>query len=301
MDGVLAFDFGGTKVAVALSDHNGHVLAENQVGSVKSGGMDFLRTVIACGQDLLASREETHLVGIGIGMCGVVTKDQIELAPNLYGMEKVNLCAIMTAAFHVPVRMENDVKAAALAELRRGELANTDYGLYVNLGTGVSVSMTYGDQVMRGHNGASGEIAYLMQNRKDNKTYQSGHASFEEFASGSGIARRATEHFGTPLPTKEVFALAGKDEEYRAFVDEALSEIGYQIANLSIFWNPQKIVVGGGMAASFSLLRAAIEERLKQCVPYPPKLVRSHFKQNAGLYGAVELGLIAARAKCSNQ
>ncbi|MCO7174815.1 ROK family protein [Sporolactobacillus kofuensis] len=297
MDVVLAFDFGGTKVAAALADYQGQLLVQDQVESLKSGGMEFLKTVISCGQGLLARVDGANLVSIGIGMCGAVTGDHVELAPNLYGMEKLNLCAIMTDAFHVPAHMENDVKAAALAELHRGELKGTDYGLYVNFGTGVSVGLTCGDHVMRGHNGASGEIAYLMQNRNDKSAYQSGHASFEEFASGSGIARRASDHFGKPLSTKMVFELARNDEDYRAFIDEAASEIGYQIANLAIIWNPQKIVMGGGMTASFSMIQEAIEERLNQCVPYPPKLVLSHFQQNAGLYGAAELALIATGAK----
>lgn len=286
---ILAYDFGGTKVGLALVDTDRTILKKSRVSSITSSGSDLLEQAIQEGKALLNSISDCELVAVGIGICGVVFSDHIEFAPNLSGAEKLNIAQIMTDAFHVPVTMENDVKAAALAELRQGNLKGTDYGLYINFGTGISAAFTAGNQIMRGHNGASGEVAYLTQSRQDKATFKSGHASFEEFSSGSGISRRFFENFGQSLTSKEIFERSGSSFEAKSLIAESCAEIGYQVANLATMWNPEKIVIGGGMAASYAPIHDAIIAKLAENVPYPPAVVRSYYLQDASLYGAIEL------------
>lgn len=289
---ILAYDFGGTKVGIALVDADRAILKKGRVKSVNVTGLDLLNQVIEEGRKLLDSVGSCELVAVGIGICGVVFPDHIEFAPNLPGSEELNIPRIMNDAFHVPVAIENDVKAAALAELRQGNLKGTDYGLYVNFGTGISAGFTEGDRVMRGHNGAAGEIAYLAQNRQDAATFKSGHASFEEFASGSGLSRRFSEQCGRNLSAKEIFEASGTNPEAKKLVSEACDEIAYQVANLVIMWNPERIVIGGGMAPDPEIYDA-VTAKLKESVPYPPAVVRSRYSRDASLYGAIELAFSA--------
>lgn len=288
---VLAYDFGGTKVGVALADTSRKILMKSRIQSSGVSGLVLLNQVIEEGKKLLDRANDCELVAVGVGICGVVFQDHIELAPNLSGTENLNIRRILADAFRVPAAMENDVMAATLAELRQGNLRGTDYGLYVNFGTGIAAGFTAGDTVMRGHNGAAGEIGYLMQSRHDPATFKSGHASFEEFASGSGISQRFLDETGKKLTTKEIFETCESDPDVRAFISQTCDEIGHQVANLAIIWDPEKIVIGGGMAASFTPIHDAILAKLQENVPYPPDVVRSCFLQDASLYGAIELAL----------
>ncbi|WP_100486880.1 ROK family protein [Sporolactobacillus pectinivorans] len=288
---ILAYDFGGTKVGAALADKNRRIIKKTRI---KSSGVPvavLLRRVVEMGNALLESVNDCMLVAVGVSMCGVVFKDHIELAPNLSGIEELNVRRMLIDAFHVRVVMENDVLAATLVELRRGNLKGTDYGLYVNFGTGIAAGFTAGNSIMRGHQGAAGEIGYLMKSRDDTATFKSGHASFEEFSSGAGVEKRFSEDYGRTRTAKEIFETSQSGTEIGKFVSEVCSEIGYQIANLAVMWNPEKIVIGGGMAASFAQLQGAILKKLHENVPYPPELVRSYFLQDASLYGAIELAL----------
>lgn len=286
---ILAYDFGGTKVGIALVDEKRTILEKSRIKSLGVPGPDLMNKVIEEGKKLLDGAGACELTAVGIVICGVVFSDHIEFAPNLSGTENLNIRKIMADAFNVPAEMENDVKAAALAEVRQGNLKGTDYGLYVNFGTGISAGFTAGNHVMRGHSGAAGEIAYLMQSRCDRATFKTGHASFEEFASGSGIARRFSEEYGKNLTAKEVIEAGKSNPEAKKFVSEVCEEIGYQVANLAVMWNPEKIVIGGGMAAAYDLLHDAIAVKLEENVPYPPAVERSYYLQDASLYGAIEL------------
>lgn len=290
---ILAYDFGGTKVGIALVDTNRTILKKSRIHSMSVSSSDLMSQVIEEGKRLLDSVGTCELIAVGIGICGVVFPDHIEFVPNLSGAEDLDIRQIMADAFHVPVAMENDVKAATLAELRQGNLKGTDYGLYINFGTGISAGFTVGDHVMRGHNGAAGEIAYLTQNRQDTSTFKSGHASFEEFASGSGISRRFSEDHGQNLTAKEIFEVSESNSQAKDLVSEACDEIGHQVANLATMWNPEKIVIGGGMSGDYAIIHDAIMAKLEECVAYPPTVVRSHYLQDASLYGAIELAFSA--------
>jgi glucokinase len=290
---ILAYDFGGTKVGIALVDTSRTILKRSRIQSVRVSSSDLLSQVIEEGKRLLGSVGNCELIAVGIGICGVVFSDHIEVVPNLSGAEDLDIRQIIADAFHVPAVMENDVKAATLAELRQGNLNGTDYGLYINFGTGISAGFTVGDHVMRGHNGAAGEIAYLTQNRQDPDTFKSGHASFEEFASGSGISRRFLEDHGQNLTAKEIFEVSKLNPEAKDLVSEACDEIGHQVANLATMWNPERIVIGGGMSADYDIIHDAITAKLEECVAYPPTVVRSHYLQDASLYGAIELAFSA--------
>jgi glucokinase len=286
---ILAYDFGGTKIGIALASKNREILCKRQV---KSGGIparQLLPKIIQTGNELISHYKGKKLVGTGVSMCGVVHQNYIDLAPNLPGVSELNIHRMLTEAFHVPVIMDNDVKAATLAELRQGYLKNTDFGMYINFGTGISAGLTAGNQVIHGHDGAAGEIGYLAMNCKDSASFRSGHASFEEFCSGSGIARRYEERTGTPLNAKRIFERSATNPEIHSFVTEICEEISFQVANLATLWNPERIVIGGGMVESYEILHHSIERRLKSYVPYPPELVRSYFQQEASLYGAIEL------------
>jgi glucokinase len=183
------------------------------------------------------------------------------------------------------------VKAAALAEVRRGALQGKDYGIYLNMGTGIAMAFTLGDRVLQGHNGASGEMAYFLRSKEEKLGFHEGVAPFEEHCGGRGIGERASRHFGEPMTAKQLYARAATDESARQFLEETYQEIAFQLTNIIISWDPQIVVFGGGMAAGNHEILPYIRKRVEQFVPFPPELVLAHFDRDAGLYGAIELAL----------
>ncbi|MFT8363021.1 MAG: ROK family protein [Sporolactobacillus sp.] len=291
---LIALDFGGTNVGIALTNCRGNILIRDYVKNSGKRADVLLEDVVARCFDLLSSYTDYEPIGIGIAMCGVVKGDAITMIPNLPGMETIHLHSYMKSRFHVPVRVENDVHVATFAELKNGYLKGTDYGLYINFGTGISAGITVGNHVLSGHNGAAGEIGYLMRDGKDTLTFRSGHASFEEFAGGSGISRRASATFNTAMTTEQLFRESENDLHKQAFINEICEEISFQVANLAITFNPQRIVLGGGMIVPNGLIHQRISQAIKENTPYPPEILISTFGKDASLFGAIELAMLAA-------
>ncbi|MFD2618673.1 ROK family protein [Terrilactibacillus laevilacticus] len=286
---LLAFDFGGTKAAIAIADQSKKILIRKEIVSAGRDGKEILKEAIDVAQEMIQIADG-QLTGIGISTIGVVSGDYVDLAPNIMGWEDINLQRNMRDVFgEVTIRMENDVKTATIAELRRGNLKNTSYGLYVNLGTGISAGYTIGDKVVRGANGAAGEIAYLLKNRNEEKGFKQEAAPFEAFSSGIGIAMRLKEKTGLFKQTKDWFSEYKKDSLVTDVIDEALQEIGAQVANLATAWNPEKVVIGGGMVRNKDIIFPIIKQYIDKFVPFVPSMKEARFSHDASLIGAIEM------------
>ncbi|MED1203620.1 ROK family protein [Heyndrickxia acidicola] len=300
---LLAIDFGGTKVAIATADLKQGILKRTEITSRNINGYKLIQRALDTAQRLLEDTKKENdldLAAIGIGTFGVVFEDHVELAPNVEDWDKINIGEHVKDRFgNIPFSIENDVKAAALAELRKGALKGTDHGLYINFGTGISAGFTFGNQVIRGHNGAAGEIAYLLKSKQEMKGFQSNYAPFEAYASGSGLSERAKNDFGNEMTVEKLFSEAKDNPEKRTFLKDTFNEIGFQIANLAIAWNPEKIVLGGGLMHQFNTILPTIESYFQQFVPYQPKIEKAHFDRDASLFGAVELAHDLLRGKTS--
>ncbi|WP_169306657.1 ROK family protein [Cohnella pontilimi] len=293
---VLAFDFGGTKMAIATATPDREILERVELSTVECGdGPTALEKALSAGRELVERTKQSYggeLAGVGISTMGITHADRVEMAPNVPGWDQLHIPGAMQAAFPgVPIRIDNDVKAAALAEVRRGALQGKDYGIYVNMGTGIAITFTLGDRVLQGHNGASGEVAYFLRSQDEKAGYHQGVAPFEEHCGGKGIGDQASKHFGEPLTAKQLYARAATDEAARKFLDDRYQEIAFHLINLVIAWDPEIVVFGGGMAARNEEVLPYLRKRVEQFVPYPPQLVLARFESDAGLYGAIELAL----------
>ena len=155
---VLGMDIGGTKIALAVCDLDGHCVAQEEVATrPEEGGPMVLARAISAGRALLAGVEgDYQLAAIGISTIGVPLDSGVELAPAIPGWEGVALARSVGAAFGVPVKAATDVKAAAAAEARSGALAGSDQAIYLNLGTGLAAAIVVGGRVVEGAHGAAG-------------------------------------------------------------------------------------------------------------------------------------------------
>jgi glucokinase len=292
---VLGIDFGGTKVALATATPSGELLRTARIATRATDGAAQLRhrTVEAARELVDASpgpRPASRLVSAGVATFGVVRAGCVRLAPGVEGWDGLALPSLLQGELGVPTLIvENDVNAAATAELRWGRLAGVDVGLYVNLGTGLGAALIAGGRVVPGAHGATGEIGYLLREPREHG-YAAGRAPLEELTSGGGLAARGSALLGEPVTAAELFARHG-EPPVAALLDEAAEAIAMAVANLATFVDPERVVIGGGMAAAFL---PAIRTAIGAAVPFPPPVEAAHFVDDAPLIGAVALGVQAA-------
>src|SRR5712692_8807542 len=202
-DFVVAIDFGGTKVAVATADTTGSILQQARIDTNASqGAQQILERTTVTAQALIErtlAEMGGHCVAVGVATPGIVYDHGVLLSPNIPGWEQVSLRETMRAGLHIPtVVAENDVKAAAMAEVLWGALKGADPAVYLSLGTGIAAAIVIGGRVVTGAHGASGEIGYNLRSVLDTSGAAHGRAPLEEAISGRFIGERASLLLGAP-------------------------------------------------------------------------------------------------------
>jgi glucokinase len=291
-DFVVAIDFGGTKVAVATAGTTGNILQQARIDTNASqGAQQILERTTVTAQALIErtlAEMGGHCVAVGVATPGIVYDHGVLLSPNIPGWEHVSLRETMRASLHIPtVVAENDVKAAAMAEVLWGALKGADPAVFISLGTGIAAAVVIGGRVVTGAHGASGEIGYNLRSVLDTSGAAHGRAPLEEAIGGRFIGERASLLLGESLSAAEVFA--HPDIRARFLVDETLAELATHVANLAILIDPARIAVGGGLMRSGDVILRALSFRLEYAVPFPPEIVPARYLNDASLQGAIAL------------
>jgi glucokinase len=293
---VLGIDFGGTKVALAVSDLNGCIVDTHlMLTRPEDGAAAALERGIASGRQLVNRLGRPYgLAGVGVSTIGVPLPSRVDLAPAIPGWEELALQPAMEDAFGVPALVANDVKMAATAEARWGALAGADPAIYLNLGTGLAAAIVAGGHVISGAHGASGEIGYNLTEVSQVGGALGTRPVLEDTVSGMGLAARGSGLLGRPVTAVEMFGTVGDGSPLASLVDEFLAHLSLHLVNLVIAVDPERVAIGGGMTRSWSRLYPPLEQALKAGVPFPPELVRAARPFDAALMGALWLGLRAA-------
>jgi glucokinase len=299
---VVGLDFGGTKIAAAVCDLAGNQLASTTVDSGGELGAQasFGRGVGVCRDLLGLTAPDSQLVAVGVSTFGIPFEDRVELAPAIDGWDRLAMGRELRAAFAgAQIRMTNDAKAAAHAEVRWGALAGCDPAVYLNLGTGLAAAIVVGGQVVNGVNGAAGEIGYNLRSVQDVGLALDQRSLLEHMVSGQGLAERAAGNDGggggRQLTAADVFAGGAADSELDGLIDDFVGELAYHLVNLAILVNPARIAVGGGIVRSWARIRPPLQHALLSGTPFPPELVVAHFPYDAPLLGAVAMAVDAAQ------
>lgn len=291
---VLGIDFGGSKTALATADARGRILRrERLVVRRQHGAERTLSEALAEARRLMADAAEQSggpCRAVGVATPGIPTDNGVLLSPNLPGWEELPLARRVRHGLAVEqVSVRNDVKCAALAELRWGALRDVDPGLYLNLGTGVSAALTVAGQVVEGAHHGAGEIGY-------GGFWSPGEPvkwTLEELVGGRSLGERASDLLGRRLTTKQLFE---QDEaEVRELVDQALEGLAAYLGNLVLALDPARIAIGGGLMGDSARILATLRSNLTTPGPLRPEIVAARFRQDASLKGAVAFALDSLR------
>lgn len=300
---VIGVDLGGSKMFGAVSDLAGNIQHEINVPIGLGDGQNNLDRLMELIQRLLdAPRPEGQRVrGIGIGAPGITLSQEgiVTWAPGL-DWRDMPLKTMVSERFEHSVFVENDVNLSTLGELNFGAGRDAHNLVCIAIGTGIGAGIVINRALYRGHNQASGEIGYLVPCIEAlGRTYGE-FGAFEMLASGPGIARRAREylirqgvsHPPEELTAEDVFEAARAQEAWAlAVTQETVDLLSLAVANVSTLFNPELVILGGGVARSADLLIDSIQRRIEGVVPYPPKIVASKLGLRAAVMGAITLVL----------
>jgi len=207
----LGFDIGGTKVAIAVGDRDGKILARSRRPTEPSGDAAAdLSRLAAAGHELLAEvgASASDLAGVGAGVPGPIdlVRGLLLSPPNLPGWHEAPIRDALTEAFGCPAFIENDANAAALAEARHGAGQGARDLVYLTMSTGVGSGLVLDGHLYRGSGGGGGELGHMPIEWNGERCSCGQRGCLEAYVGGAAWARRLRRC--TPR-TSQVVALAG--------------------------------------------------------------------------------------------
>jgi len=314
-DKIIGIDLGGTSAKMAIISLTGEVLEKWSVSTnILEDGSHIVPNLIDSLKERieLYKMKETDFLGIGMGSPGKVDAD----AKTVIGAYNLNWNTLQEIGknfgekFDIPFYIENDANIAALGEQWRGAGEGALDCITVTLGTGVGGGVVVNGQLVRGVNGAAGEIGHLTIDTEGHFDCTCGKKGcLETVASATGImhlARKFAQEYvgdsevkaqlddGAEVNAKDIFD-AAKEGDYFALqvVDQFAHYLGLACSHLANTLNPSKIVLAGGVAlAGEFLLNKVNEQFMGYCFPQirnNETLVLAKLGNDAGIMGAAQL------------
>ena len=261
---LLGVDIGGTKIAVCLGTRDGEILDKIRFDTPEG----WPAAVAAVGDALktLAGRSGGFgtVGGVGISCGGPLDAQggRILSPPNLPGWDDVPVTALLKERTGLPVFLENDANACALAEWYWGAGRGVDDLVFLTFGTGLGAGLILGGRLHRGVTGLAGEVGHIRLAESGPEGYGKA-GSWEGFCSGGGISRMYRTASGKTAEAREVFQAAREGEpEARLVVETSARQLGRGIALLVDILNPRRIIIGSIFLRQEEVLRPLMEQEI---------------------------------------
>lgn len=259
----LGIDLGGTNLKWAVLEHDGadwRVAGREQVPSAVEAGSDaVIDRFVGIARD--ASARWPGITTIGIGVPGLydpatgVTRFLVNLPGGWRG---VPVAAPVASATGLPVALINDARAFGLAELRLGAGRGARSMIGLTLGTGIGGVIAIDGRVLQGHDGTAGELGHQTIDPDGPSCNCGNHGCVEAFARADRIAAAC----GTESVEEAVAAARAGDARARTGLAAVGRALGIGIANAITTITPDRVIIGGGVAAAGDLLLDPIRDEL---------------------------------------
>ena len=318
IDYIMGVDIGGTKIAVGLVDASGAIVIQKRAPMVSSSDPAAgLRSVLAAMDSVLADPESNQEVR-AIGICAPGPLDPqtgvIINPPNVPCWRNFPLAAEVAAARHLPVRVDNDANAAALAEVKWGVGRGYKNVVYVTVGTGIGTGIILDGRIYHGRTGAAGEGGHVSVDYRGPICACGKPGCIEILASGPAIVKRARGKLLDAGSSRQsmLLQLANGDIEAvttqmvgqaSAAGDPIAHETLRETADLLTLWlgnmvdllDPEAIIFGGGATAAllpfFPMMSAQLPRFCVNPRASEVALLPAHYGADSGIAGGAALCL----------
>ncbi len=301
-------DIGGTKIAGAVVDEQGEVLAEHRIDSPATDPEAIEETVAALVQRLA---EDHEITAVGVGAAGFVdaARSTVIFAPNVAWRDEP-LRSELEKRLDLPVVVENDANAAAWGEFAFGAAHDVDDMLMVTVGTGIGGGIVSDGELFRGAFGAAAEIGHVRVVPQGRVCGCGNRGCLEQYSSGTALVRDTRAQLDRP-EAADLLARAGGDptavtgrmiteaaQDGDDFARARLADLGRWlgegVASLVAVLDPAAVVIGGGVVSAGELLlepaRDAFVSELTGRGHRPLAEMRpARFGNRAGVIGASDL------------
>jgi len=302
----IGIDIGGTTIKGGVVDSSGKIIYKCVQPTDANKGRDaILNNLGYIIKKLLAKFSIQNIKGIGIGCPGQVDRIKgkiISATPNLQGWAGTNVKKFInqiTNGFN-PIEIDNDANCYTLGEFVYGAGKGSTNMILLTFGTGIGGGIIINKQLYRGYSNYAGEFGHITINYNGHKCNCGSRGCVEEYASIRGILRTAREKMKKhnsslkryKILTPEIIAMESKrgDKIAIEILDKTAFYAAVLIGNIINSFNPEIIVIGGGLSKSGNLFLSMIKEYTKIFALLGSykhtKIVLQRLKDNGGIIGA---------------
>jgi glucokinase len=308
---VVTIDLGGSKIALGIVSRDYRILArEHLLTQAEEGADSVIKRIISAVRQITASANTalSHLYGVSIAAAGAIDSRRgiVTLSPNLPGWRDIPLGSIIEERLGIKTWLLNDANAAALGEHHFGAGRGVANLVYLTIGTGIGGAVIIDGKLYTGGCGSAGEIGHMTIDTNGPRCECGNIGCLEQLAAGKAIAREAKKRLGSGERSTLTEAVAGKLETVTAedvavaakkgdslavdVINSAATYLGVGMVNLVNIFNPEAIIIGGGVASMGDLLlapaRRMVRERAFPESAAVVRIVTAELGGDAGLLGA---------------
>ena len=312
----IGVDIGGTNVAVGIMDEDFRLVKKKSTPTAKDDPHGIADAIASLTRDLLFELDASfdEVAGLGIGFPGIVDdKKGLAVYANNLGFRNFPFAAELRRRMPISeIHLDNDANAAALGEAKAGAARGAENVIVITLGTGVGGGIIIGGRLYTGSNAVAGELGHMVIERGGYPCSCGRCGCFEVYASATGLVRMTREGLDAH-PESAMHALVAKrngkvsgrvpfeaaragDAAAKAVLDKYLSYLACGISNLINIFQPEVVVIGGGISGEGEkLIEPLTPIVLRECygngIVKMPVLRTATLGNDAGIIGAACLGM----------
>lgn len=251
------------------------------------------------------------IAGIGVAAPGLIDKKGTMLITPNFGWKDIRLGDILKKEFHIPVFVDNNVNAMALAESEFGKGQGVKNFVFINVGIGIGAGIVINEELFHGESNCTGEIGHTTVDYNGPKCSCGNNGCLEVMASGPATAKRAIKaikegeksliselvNYELNQISAEIVATAANqgDKLGRSIMEETGEYLGTGVANIINLFNPELVIVGGGVAQAgdliFEPLKKAVQKRAFSVSAEVAKIIPVSLGKDCTVIGAAALVL----------
>lgn len=305
---VVGVDLGGTKIYTALVDLEGNIIKEKTVETLAFEGKNAVMGRIIDAINYVIDGTEKNLIkSIGIGSPGPLdVKNGVIIENSNLPFKNFEIVKTIREAYDLPTYLDNDANVATLGEFMFGAGKGTENMVFITASTGIGGGAVINGKLFRGTTGNALEIGHTIVANEGPRCGCGNIGCAEALGSGTAIGKRAKEAVATNVETslknyenvtsKEVFKEAANgDRVAKNILETSLNYLGIAVANTITNFDPEKVVIGGGVINGGSIvldtIRRVVGERALKTFADSCTVEKAVLGGKAGVLGAAALAI----------